>query len=150
MKQFSRRSAFLLAAMIPEIAVSRPALAREADAALLALGHRFDAIAAQMDDAIEHALDIDWDTLYEFGRVHDEIVAARATTMEGLCVKARVACWARLGDLDAGEQCTAEDQVALSMIRDLIRLYHPHLERPGALRKLVEDIEQNARRSQAC
>ena len=99
-----------------------------------------------MDYAIEHALDIDWDTLYEFGRVHDEVVAARATTMESLCVKARVACWARLGDLDAGEQCTAEDRVVLSMIRDLIRLYHPHLERPGALRKLVEDIDQNARR----
>ena len=44
-------------------------------------------------------------------------------------------------------KCTAEDRVALSMIRDLIRLYHPHLERPGALRKLVEDIEQTARRS---
>ena len=147
MKLFSRRSALFSAAMIPAVAVSKSALTGETDVALLALGHRFDAIAARMDDAIEHALDIDWDTLYEFGRVHDEIVAARATTMEGLCVKARVACWARLGDLDAGEQCTAEDRVALSMIRDLIRLYHPHLERPGALRKLVEDIEQNARRS---
>ncbi|MGB9041412.1 MAG: hypothetical protein WCC81_02945 [Pseudolabrys sp.] len=100
-----------------------------------------------MDDAIEHALDIHWDTLYEFGRVNDAIVAARATTMEGLCVKARVACWARLGDLDAAEDGTAEDRVALSIIRYLIRLYHPHLEQPGALRKLVEDIEQNARRS---
>jgi hypothetical protein len=33
------------------------------------------------------------------------------------------------------------------MIRDLIRLYYPHLERPGAMRKLVEDIKQDARRS---
>ena len=148
MKQFSRRSAFLLAAMVPAIAVSKPAaLTGEAEVALLALGYRFDAVAAQLDHAIEHGLDTDWDTLHEFGRVHDEIVAARATTMEGLYVKARVACWARLGDLDAGEQYTAEDRVALSIIRDLIRLYHPHLERPGALRKLVEDIEQNARRS---
>ena len=102
MKLFSRRSALFSAAMIPAVVVSRPALTGEADTALLALGHRFDAIAAQMDYAIEHASDIDWDTLYEFGRVHDEIVAARATTMEGLCVESagrmlgkarRFGCW---------------------------------------------------------
>jgi hypothetical protein len=30
--------------------------------------------------------------------------------------------------------------MALSIIRDLIRLHHPRLERPGALTKLVEDL----------
>ena len=147
MKLISRRSALCSVAMLPLMVTSAEAQKCAFDIGLIRLGRRFDAIAAQLDHAIEHGLDTDWDTLYEFGCVHDEIVAARATTMEGLCVKARVACWARLGDLDAGEQCTAEDRVALSMIRDLIRIYHPHLERPGALRKLVEDIEQNARRS---
>ena len=134
--------------MLPLLGISDEAPQKSAsDVGIIKLGHQFDALAAEFDHAIDHGTNIAWETLEKFDRILTEIIATPATTMEGLCVKARVACWARLGDLDAGEQCTAEDRVALSMIRDLIRLYHPHLERPGALRKLVEDIEQNARRS---
>jgi hypothetical protein len=34
--------------------------------------------------------------------------------------------------------------MALSIVRDLIRLYDPGLERPGALKRLVQDIESGA------
>lgn len=64
--------------------------------------------------------------------------------MEGLRVKARVACWALLGDFDAAGQSTTDKRMALSIVRDLIRLYALGLERLGALTKLVEDIESGA------
>jgi hypothetical protein len=54
-------------------------------------------------------------------------------------VKARAACWALLGDLDPAGQSTTDKRMALSLVRDLIRLYDPGLERPGALEKLVSD-----------
>ena len=71
-----------------------------ADFELTGLGRQFDAVAAKLDRAIEHGLNIDWSDLKEFGRIVDEIVVTPATTIEGLCVKARVGCWGSLGDLD--------------------------------------------------
>jgi hypothetical protein len=107
MKQFSRRSALFSAAMIPAIAVSRPAQTGAADTVLVALGHRFDALAAQLDHAVEQ---IEWETLEEISRIETQIVATPATTIEGLCVKARAGCWALLGDLDPDEQSTPTDE----------------------------------------
>jgi hypothetical protein len=68
---------------------------------LLALGERFDALAAQIDHAIEHGLDITWETLEQFGCINAAIVATPATTMQGLYVKARAGCWDLLGDFDS-------------------------------------------------
>ena len=64
--------------------------------------------------------------------------------MEGLCVKARASCWALLGDLDDASDATTDRRMTLSIVRDLIRLYDPGLERPGALKALVESIESGA------
>ena len=148
MKSLSRRSALCSVTMLPLLGISEEARKKSAsDVGIIKLGHQFDALAAEFDHAIDHGTNIAWETLEKFDRILTEIIATPATTMDGLCVKARVTCWARLGDLDGDEQSTTDDRIALSIIRDLIRLYHPHLERPGALRKLVEDIEQNARRS---
>jgi hypothetical protein len=36
--------------------------------------------------------------------------------------------------------------MALSMMRDLIRLHAPHLENPGALQRLVKEIEEGAKK----
>jgi len=119
----------------------------QSDGDLLELGDQFDAISRQLDLAIEHGLDVTWETLGKFDGIATQIITTPATTMEGLCVKARVTCWGRLGDLDDSEHCPADERIALSMTRDLIRLYHPHLERPGALTKLVEDIERDAGRA---
>ena len=143
MKKLSRRSALFSAGLL---ALLGPAEA--ADFELTGLGRQFDAVAAKLDRAIEHGLNIDWSDLKEFGRIVDEIVAMPATTIEGLCVKARVGCWARLGDLDdPGEETPAGERITLSIMRDLIRLRHPDLERPGALAQLVREIEEPAVRS---
>jgi hypothetical protein len=130
MKQFSRRSALFSAAIIPAVAMSRYAQSAATDSALLALGRWFDSIAAQLDD---HGLDTDWDTLMP------------ATTIEGLCVKARVGCWTLLGDFESADKSAAGAQMAFAIMRDLIRLRHPHLEKPGAVKRLVEEIEVGAK-----
>jgi hypothetical protein len=102
-------------------------------------------VAAKLDRATEHGRNIDWSDLKEFGRIVDEIVVTPATTIEGLCVKARVGCWGLLGDLDdPGEETPAGERITLSIMRDLIRLRHPDLERPGALAQLVREIEEPA------
>jgi len=141
-KNISRRSALFSAGLLSFLG---PAHAEAADRELTGLGRQFDAVAAKLDRAIEHGLNIDWSDLKEFGRIVDEIIVTPATTIEGLCVKARVGCWARLGDLDdPGEETPAGERITLSIMRDLIRLRHPDLERPGALTQLVREIEEPA------
>jgi hypothetical protein len=110
-----------------------------ADAVLLGVGRRFDVLASQLDDGLYEC-----EVLEEFSRILAKIGSTPATTMEGLCVKARAACWTLLGDLDASERCSTAERVGLSIMRDLIRLYRPSLEQPGALTKLVKEIEDNA------
>jgi hypothetical protein len=94
----------------------------------------------------DDGLDVGWDTLYEFGRVLSEIVGTPAATIDGLCVKARVGCWGLLGDFDSADESAAGAQMAFSIMRDLIRLRHPNLERPGAVKRLVEEIEEGAKK----
>ena len=140
MKHFSRRSVLFSTAIIPAIAELRFNQMSATDIVLTTLGHKFDALSARLDDGLGGALA----TLEEFDRIEAEIIATRAATIEGLCVKARVTCWALLGDLDPSEQSTANERMALSIVRDLIRLCDPSLERPGALKRLVNEIEQAA------
>ena len=136
MSTLSRRSAFRSVAVLPLVVTSIPTPVGNPDAALLALGRRFDAMANKLD----HDIDVSWTLLEEFSEVEAQITSTPATTLEGLSVKARVTCWARLGDLDASEHSTANERMALSIVRDLIRLYDPSLERPGALKSLVDEI----------
>ena len=145
MKKLSRRSALFSAGLLSLLGQTH---AETADRELIGLGRQFDAVAAKLDRAIEHGLNIDWSDLQEFGGIVDEIVVTPATTIEGLCVKARVGCWGLLGDLDdPGEETPAGERITLSIMRDLIRLRHPDLERPGALTQLVREIEEPAVRS---
>ncbi len=116
MKPYSRRSVLLSAALIPASAGLRPAQTPAADSVLVALGREFDALAAKLDGDLR----IPGETLEEFSQVETQIIATPATTIEGLCVKARVTCWAQLGDLDASDHSTANERVALSIVRDLI------------------------------
>jgi hypothetical protein len=141
MNQLSRRLALFLAAIIPAIAMSRYVGSTEAEPVLLALGRRFDAVAAQLDYAIENRLDVEWKALEELGRIESQIFATPATTLEGFCVKARVGCWGMLGDFDAADDSAAGARMAFSIMRDLIRLSAPHLENPGAIRRLIEETE---------
>ncbi len=61
---------------------------------------------------------------------------------DGCHRKARAACWALLGD-----QVHDRQAAGASVVRDLIRLYDPGLEQPGALKELVKGIENGASQS---
>jgi hypothetical protein len=107
------------------------------DTELVALGKQFDALTRVLD-----AADLWGDMAYALDRIERAILNTQAKTMEGLRVKARAACWARLGDLDPASGSTTDERMALSIIRDLIRLFDPKLEQPGALQKIFADFEQ--------
>ena len=116
-----------------------------ADVELINLGRKFDEVAAQIDHAIsDPARDVTDELLDRLRRVEAEILVMQSQTVEGLRVKARAACWALLGDLDPSSGSTTDKRMALSVVRDLIRLYDSNLEHPGAHRKLVAEVEQRA------
>jgi len=140
--QPSRRA--VVGSLVVAPMITTAALAKEMhsdDAELIALGRQFDDVAAQIDHAIEGKSDLTMDSLAKLGILDAKIVAAQARTIDGLRVKARTACWALLGDLDATCQSSTDKRMALSIVRDLIRLYDPQLERPGALKQLVADLD---------
>ena len=139
--KLSRRAvvgSLFVAPIIPTAAFSEEL--HSDDAELIALGRQFDDVAAKIDQAIDHKLDLTMDTLNQLGMIEGEILSAQSKTVEGLRVKARAACWALLGDLDATSQASTDKRMALSIVRDLIRLYDPQLEHPGALKQLVADL----------
>jgi hypothetical protein len=145
----SRRAAVgSFAALVLSVS-TLPAAASSTDAHLLLLGRDFDAVTARLDHAIASGTDFDDDLLQQLDHLSAEIANTQASTMEGLCVKARAACWASLGDLDDPADSTTDRRMAISIVRDLIRLYEPCLEKPGALKQLVEDIESSACNSNA-
>jgi hypothetical protein len=142
----SRRALLASIAVLPTAQFATGATTTD-DTKLIVLGRRFDALAAEIDHSIERGPDIAMDALEQFSRVGAEILAIEAKTIEGLSVKARAACWALLGDLDPVDDSTLDKSMALSIVRDLIRLHHPHLEHSGALRKLVEDATNGGTKS---
>jgi hypothetical protein len=143
----SRRAALGSLAASSLFPVSKPVAApSSADAQLVSLGRDFDAAAAKLDHAIANGGDPHWEVLDELAILDAEIAATQAFAMEGLRVKARAACWALLGDLDPAGQLTTDKRMALSIARDLIRLYDPDLEHVGALKTLVEENEKGASR----
>ena len=111
---------------------------------LIAFGSEFDELAAQIDKAIVRRTDVGQEILDRFDCVELEILMTEARTIDGLRVKARAACWALLGDLDPASESTTDKRMALSIVRDLIRLYDPGLEQPNALKKLLSEIESGA------
>ena len=140
MQQISRRSALYFAAMAPANAVSANPLVADADPLLIELGRRFDAISSQLD----RELRTETTMLEEFDRILAQIITTRANTLEGLFVKARAGCWVLLGDFESADKSAAGAPMAFSIMRDLIRLGAPHLENPGALRRLIQEIEDGA------
>src|SRR5262245_21075089 len=138
MKLFSRRGALFSVAVAPLIAAPTRTNTNKTDEQLVALGLAFDAVTVQLD----RSSDLDWELIKEFDRIEAEILAESATTLEGLFVKARIACWGLLGDLEPSQQSNAFDRITLSIIRDLVRLHRPDLERPGAIKRLVKEIAQ--------
>jgi hypothetical protein len=144
----SRRSALSVLATSPLLtAAASVCEASSPDCHLLALGREFTAAAAKLDYAIAARIDFDDEVIENLNRLETEIVWTQATTMEGLSMKARAACWALLGDLDEYEEVSTDKRMMLSIVRDLIRLYDPALEKPGAITRLIQSVEADAKRS---
>ena len=136
--KLSRRAIMASLAIVPAFSTS-VAFAKPApyDAELISLGRQFDAIAAAIDDVIEGRGKLT-NEIEMLGSIETAITATPAKTMEGLCVKARAACWALLGDLELTEESTLDRRMGLSIVRDLIRLHAPKLEQQNALKGLAE------------
>jgi hypothetical protein len=137
MRNLSRRSVVCSAAL-PVVGAFGTTELAQPDAHLLALSRQFELASTQLDDEMKPPSRID---LVLFGRVHDEIAETPATTMEGLCAKARAGCWTLLGDFESVDNSAAGARMAFSIMRDLIRIHAPHLERRGALKRLLVETK---------
>lgn len=97
------------------------------DAALKALGRQFNHLCQTWDELARrtnHTYEgVDIIGLIEtLSPIEAAIVAARATTIEGLLVKAQAADWSRQGRIHPElEECT-DRKMAWSIVRDLIEL----------------------------
>lgn len=111
------------------------------DAELIELGRQFDAVASEFDQAIEKRADLNFEILSRLDEVEATILSKKAATVDGLRVKARAACWAQLGDMDASDQSSMDVRMAMSIVRDLIRAYDPDLERPDALIQVATEAD---------
>lgn len=132
----SRRSLMARVFVTPALCQSM-ASANSADEMLARLGCKFEHLATEFDHCVANGADLTDRLFEELGRVESEILSIQATTIEGLRVKARAACWALLGDIDPAAGQTTDARMALSIVRDLIRSYDSALESPGALNKLA-------------
>ena len=109
------------------------------DEKLSELWSEFIELATNLDSDQSSVCDLD-----RFETIFEKICSTRANTIGGLCVKARVGCWTLMGDFDSAGQSRSEARIAFSIMQDLIRTYHPALERPGAVRKLLDEMEQSS------
>lgn len=137
----SRRvfSTLLLSAQITDRAYLHDA-APESDPFFRRSSRRFDEIANAIEDADIRSIEFE-DAVDALDAIRDDICKAEAKTLEELFVKAKVACWARLGDLTITDEMTTDEMMAFSIVRDLIKLHAPEMENPGALAKLLERFE---------
>ena len=119
-------------------AIGRSAQAAAFDDKLIRLGQELLYVTSQIDRAIQQRTDLSLRLLDRLSGLEAEIIATPANSGAGLLVKARAACWALLGDLDPVAGSTMDRSMSLSIVRDLIRLHNPSLERPGALNALAE------------
>ena len=135
----SRRSFFVSAAASFPACVTTSFNTVPLDAELIHLGHLFQVAATELDRAIDGRANFEIELFERLDTIKTQILSKNAVSLEGLRVKARVACWVRLGDLEAVEGASMSVQMAISIVRDLIRAFDPHLENPGALRRLLPD-----------
>jgi hypothetical protein len=109
------------------------------DRELIRMGQEFSELTRRIDDAIDHRSELTQEVLDRLDCLDSEIVSTPANTVAGLRVKAQAACWALLGDINPCRELTTDKRMALSIVLDLIRIYDPHLEQPGALMKCADD-----------
>jgi hypothetical protein len=136
----TRRAVIAGVAAAPVLLPAMTSASEVPDAGLLELGKQFQAIVQGLEGC-------DWSDdllLDSLAKVEEEILRIHATTMEGLFVKASAACWALLGDLNCPAKSTTDLRMSLSIVRDLVRRFDPGLEKPGARRALLDEIESGS------
>jgi hypothetical protein len=69
-----------------------------------------------------------------------QIEQTPATDLTGFRVKARIAAWALLGDLEASQDSGLADVMMRSIVRDLIRNFDPDCETQDAVQRLVHSV----------
>jgi hypothetical protein len=84
------------------------------------------------------------DAVERWSETIEEMIATAAESLDGIRAKARVACSNRLGDLEEAVVYSAaphnDQTLENSILRDLIRLYDPHLEHKGAVQALAASL----------
>jgi hypothetical protein len=95
------------------------------DARLRELGAAFDQLAAELEENGRSEREEEVDALYaKIEQIEQEICATRATTLEGLRVKARVTKWWSVGEevllVHNDVDRTSEIAFAESILRDLL------------------------------
>jgi hypothetical protein len=96
------------------------------DVELIELGRELETISAALDHADDH--DAAMALLLRMDTVTAAIIATPAQTLRGLFVKARATAWALESDcglLNPMKEPTANDRLAASIVRDLLKL-GPH------------------------
>jgi hypothetical protein len=98
-------------------------VAAAADWHLLEIGREFDFISSRLDHCIEQRADLPDDLIERLGPLLAGLEQIQATTMDGLFVKARAACWDLHGDFTVSDNSSFSERVSLAIIRDLVRAY---------------------------
>lgn len=132
----SRRSLFLAVSSC-FTALSQIAAIASRDVDLMELAREFETLASTIDLAVDNRAELTEPMLHRLDALANSIDHAPATTLDGLRVKARVAAWALLGDLDAQQDSGLAQQMSRSIVRDLIRTFDRDRERPGSVARLI-------------
>jgi hypothetical protein len=124
MSTFSRRASTLGLSLIPFFSASATIAD---DSALLSLCTQFDQIGYMHNTS--DLSKIEAEKVYQvLEMLEHQIVQMQAKTIEGVVAKALVAAWTRCGYLEPTDESTAEHRLAISILRDIVRLYAPHCE----------------------
>jgi hypothetical protein len=107
------------------------------DAELLRLGRQFEAAAERINFAMDNSGpgqsyydQMLSDAADEYEIIHERISSLRATTWQGLQVKARVATWASAGKMYPEDSTILIDPIALSLAEDVLTIGSRNVAKP--------------------
>jgi hypothetical protein len=120
-RKLSRRTLVCSLALTPSLSLmTGVAGPLSADVELIQLGRQLDSIPAALEQASDH--DEATALLAKIETLSAAIAAMPSKTLQGLYVKARATAWALEDDFDPTKESSINDQVAASIVRDLLKL----------------------------
>ena len=136
MTPMSRRTLILsLATFLAAVPTSA-----NSDAVLEHLYAQFAAAASEFDLLLCGRSELPLSLLETMEKLATQIEQTPATDLTGFRVKARIAAWALLGDLEASQDSGLADVMMRSIVRDLIRNFDPDCETQDAVQRLVHSV----------